>query len=318
MIGKSSATLMLASVLFSASVQYASSNGIPPDDMLYAETPEEFFAAESKHRTAKDQAPKERMFRASAEEDMEYSHPILAEAFNDEPGFYYGVASGDPLPDAVVLWTKYTPVSSDDSVTLELRIAEIDSSVAQEDHLDPDKNSNLMVAQIEIDSSSDYIAKVDITGLKSNTHYLFAFHDGNVASQVGSTKTAPKSDDDVSSLTYAFFSCSHFANGYFHSYDIASTIKDLDFWIHVGDYIYEYGEYSSFASDSSERKEMILPKWEIVDVQGKSRLHYKTLESDAKEYHDTLTSIHHIQIIETVTQLTILTKESRIYDVALH
>jgi len=68
-------------------------------------------------------------------------------------------------------------------------------------------------------------------------------------------------------MVYAVFSCAHFANGYFHAYDIASTIKDLDFWIHTGDYVYEYGVYSTYASDSPERKAKILPKWEQISLQ---------------------------------------------------
>ena len=68
-------------------------------------------------------------------------------------------------------------------------------------------------------------------------------------------------------MVYAVFSCAHFANGYFHAYDIASTIKDLDFWIHTGDYVYEYGLFSSYASDSPERKEQILPIWEQISLQ---------------------------------------------------
>ena len=68
-------------------------------------------------------------------------------------------------------------------------------------------------------------------------------------------------------MVYAVFSCSHYANGYFHAYDIASTIKDLDFWVHVGDYVYEYGLYSSYASDSPERKAQILPEWEQISLQ---------------------------------------------------
>ena len=87
---------------------------------------------------------------------------------------------------------------------------------------------------------------------------MFVFTDGTVVSAVGQTRTAPAKDEDVEAMTYAFFSCAHFSNGYFHSYDVASTIKDLDFWIHVGDYIYEYGIYDPFATDAPERKDIIL------------------------------------------------------------
>ena len=94
--------------------------------------------------------------------------------------------------------------------------------------------------------------------LQSNTNYVFAFTDGTVVSDVGQTRTAPAKDENVEEMTYAFFSCAHFSNGYFHSYDVASTIKNLDFWVHVGDYIYEYGIYKPYATDVSERKDIIL------------------------------------------------------------
>jgi alkaline phosphatase D len=68
-------------------------------------------------------------------------------------------------------------------------------------------------------------------------------------------------------MVYAVFSCSHFSNGYFHSYDVASTIQDLDFWIHTGDYVYEYGTYASYATDVQERRDEILPEWEQISLQ---------------------------------------------------
>jgi alkaline phosphatase D len=68
-------------------------------------------------------------------------------------------------------------------------------------------------------------------------------------------------------MVYAVFSCAHFSNGYFHPYDVASTIEDLDFWVHVGDYVYEYGSYSSYASDVEERDLATLPVWEQISLQ---------------------------------------------------
>jgi hypothetical protein len=68
-------------------------------------------------------------------------------------------------------------------------------------------------------------------------------------------------------MVYAVFSCAHFSNGYFHPYDVASTIEDLDFWVHVGDYVYEYGVYSTYASDVEERDLATLPAWEQISLQ---------------------------------------------------
>jgi alkaline phosphatase D len=123
---------------------------------------------------------------------------------------------------------------------------------------------------------------------------------------VGQTKTAPATDADIESLTYAVFSRAHFANGYFHSYDLGSVIEDISFWVHVGDYLvsmlwfhtketyvlhlsnlsypcsfqYEYGLYSTYASDSPERKEKILPVWEQITLQDHRNRHVTYLLDD--------------------------------------
>jgi alkaline phosphatase D len=55
--------------------------------------------------------------------------------------------------------------------------------------------------------------------------------------------------------------------GYFHAYDVGALVTDLDFWVHTGDYIYEYANYSTYARDATERGELLDPQWEIVDLQ---------------------------------------------------
>jgi alkaline phosphatase D len=244
-----------------------SANGIPSKEAFEAKSPEEFFRLEQElrqenlrkrhHVDALQRSSKspaggiERSF-------IEKSETILAKHFDDKPGFYHGVASGDPLPDSIILWTRYTPENEDDVVMLELRVTEVDPSIAVDSLFDINTNKHIKVAEIEVTKESDFIAKVDVIGLKSNTHYIFAFTHGLEVSEIGQTRTAPDHNDEVETMTYAFFSCSHFSNGYFHSYDVASTIEDLDFWVHVGDYIYEYGEYTSYASDAPERKAQTL------------------------------------------------------------
>ena len=225
-------------------------NGIPSPEAFKSKTPEELAAVTETESTIR----KKSKGRRTSAEEIELSEPILASYFNNVPGFYHGVASGDPLPDAIILWTRYTPESSSEDVTLELRIAEVDPTTSINSLLDPDApNSNMKVATVTIGKSSDFVAKLDVKGLKSNTNYVYAFTDGIVVSDVGQTRTAPAPNDDVGEMIYAFFSCAQVSNGYFHSYDVASTIKDIDFWIHVGDYIYENGAYASIGSDSPER-----------------------------------------------------------------
>lgn len=116
-------------------------------------------------------------------------------------------------------------------------MAQVESELDFESHLDPDKNPKLHRAFVEVTSESDFVAKIDVVGLPSGTDFVFAFSDGTKVSPVGQTKSAPSLTDKVESMTYAVFSCAHFSNGYFHAYDVASTIEDLDFWVHTGDYV---------------------------------------------------------------------------------
>ena len=245
--------------------------GLPPDEILRARTLEEFKAAQEALKM-KSKTPRHR--RTS---DMELSEPIVAALFGGAAGFYHGVASGDPQSDRVILWTRYTPVASGESINLQLRVEEVDPDIPFESHLDPDANKHIKIAKIEISAASDYVAKVDVLGLKSNTHYVFAFTDGSVASEVGQTRTAPSIEDGVEEMTYAFFSCAHFSNGYFHSYDVASTIENLDFWIHVGDYIYEYGSYLTFATSLPDRRDMIFVSNECLFCRLRTYTHIALL-----------------------------------------
>jgi alkaline phosphatase D len=83
--------------------------------------------------------------------------------------------TGDPLADAVIVWTRYTPTSADDTITLELRMAAVDPNLALEEHLNPASNPNLLRAAVEVTSDTDFIAKIDVTGLMSGTDYVYAF-----------------------------------------------------------------------------------------------------------------------------------------------
>jgi alkaline phosphatase D len=199
---------------------------------------------------------------------LETSNHILADRFGGEAGFFHSVASGDPLADAVIIWTRYTPVNVDDEITLEFRMAAIDPNLEVNAHLDPTLNENIKRGKVTVTAASDFTAKIDVTGLPSNTQFVYVFSDGQQVSDIGLTKTAPAPGDEDPDLIYAFFSCSHFTNGFFHAYDVASTIQDLDLWIHVGDYYYEYGLFDTYAREAAEqRDQFVLPIWETIDLQ---------------------------------------------------
>lgn len=148
--------------------------------------------------------------------------------------FDHGVASGDPLADAVILWTRVTP-EFDEAVRVTWEIA-TDNEFRSRAALDADS--------IVTTSAVDYTVKVDVKGLMPNTRYYFRFTANGYQSPVGTTKTLPSvNDTSVSSVRLAVFSCANYPKGYFNVYAEASMDEALDAVVHLGDYIYEYGTY---------------------------------------------------------------------------
>ena len=150
--------------------------------------------------------------------------------------FYHGVASGDPLSDRVIIWTRVTPTTVA-PITVNWQMA-TDTVFA---HI---VNSGSTTT----DSNTDYTVKVDVTGLSPNTWYYYRFKAGSVYSICGRTKTLPTGNAD--SVRLAVFSCSDFQTGYFNAYNDISKRNDISAILHLGDYYYEYQGDSS-GSDAS-------------------------------------------------------------------
>lgn len=147
--------------------------------------------------------------------------------------FYHGVASGDPISDAVIIWTRIT-LNSTDEVSVNWRMA-------------TDTLFTNLVANgtATADSTSDWTIKVDVTGLTSDTWYYYDFEYDGMHSLIGRTRTAPVGG--VNHLRFGVVSCQSYEHGFYHAYKDLSTRNDMDCILHLGDYIYEYetGGYSS-------------------------------------------------------------------------
>jgi alkaline phosphatase D len=142
--------------------------------------------------------------------------------------FKYGVASGDPLADRVMLWTHAKVPNSNADVGLTWQVAS-DASFA----------SILSSGKLNATAASSYTAKVDVMGLTAGTTYFYRFiDDTGVTSTVGTTRTLPAAN--VASVKFAVFSCALYSEGFFNAYDAAAK-SDAQYAIHLGDYIYEYG-----------------------------------------------------------------------------
>lgn len=157
------------------------------------------------------------------------------------PVFAHGVASGDPLPDAVVLWTRVTPTpesapGSGAGPTV---------NVTWELSTDPGFGTIARQGTVSTGPDRDHTVKVDVTGLAAATGYHYRFRCGGAVSGVGRTRTAPAAGAAVQRLRFGVVSCSNWQAGYFSAYRHLAQRGDLDAVIHLGDYLYEYapGEF---------------------------------------------------------------------------
>ncbi len=156
--------------------------------------------------------------------------------FNPElKPFYHGVASGDPLPNQVIIWTRVSPDSSLEEALVSWFVA---TDTAME---------NIVVSGDTLTNAlRDFTVKVDVGGLSSNTVYYYMFRSQGRNSLVGRTRTAPENADH---LRFGVVSCSNYEAGYFNAYGRLGARNDLHAIIHLGDYIYEqeagvYGDSS--------------------------------------------------------------------------
>ena len=146
--------------------------------------------------------------------------------------FSLGVASGQPQPDGVVLWTR-------------LRISEADAalkseavSVLCEVFADAALRQPVRQWRVQTDASRGHSVHVVTTGLQSGRPYWYRFVCGNARSPVGRARTAPGLQDPVDRLRIALASCQHYEQGYFSAHREMAQ-RELDLVLFVGDYIYE-------------------------------------------------------------------------------
>jgi alkaline phosphatase D len=155
--------------------------------------------------------------------------------------FPLSVASGDPAPDGVVLWTRVNPavvinrseplyfeVASDRSFTSVLYRGVIDGS--------------------ELHEGRDYTVSVDLAQkpeaqLQPFTRYYYRFIYRDTSSRIGCCKTLPNADDELARLRFAQLTCQDYTSGYFAALDAVADEVDLDFVVHLGDFVYEYARY---------------------------------------------------------------------------
>lgn len=155
----------------------------------------------------------------------------------DAPGpFRHGVASGDPWPDRLVIWTRVTPTDE----ALPGSGAGPDTPVEWEVARDAGFSDRIAHGTETARAASDHTVKVDVGDLPPGTEVWYRFHALGATSPVGRGKTAPAPGQPVDRLRFGLVSCSNFEGGYFSAYRHLAARDDLDAVFHLGDYLYEY------------------------------------------------------------------------------
>jgi len=195
--------------------------------------------------------------------------PSRSDLEEDLAPFYHGVASGDPLSDAVIIWTRIT-LPDENPVQVNWRMAE-DTLFA-----------NVVASgQVTASTATDWTVQVDVTGLDAGAWYYYEFEYQGQRSIMGRTHTAPTGG--VDQLRFGVVSCSNYEHGYFNAYKSLAARNDMDAVLHLGDYIYEYevGGYSiNLVGRTNE------PTNEIVTLDDyRTRYSHYRLDADLREVH---------------------------------
>ncbi|MDJ0726942.1 MAG: alkaline phosphatase D family protein [Prochloraceae cyanobacterium] len=152
--------------------------------------------------------------------------------YQDYP-FTLGVASGEPLPNSVVLWTRLAPNPN-------LGVSMPPINVPVQWQVAKDKKMAQIIARGEVIATPElaHSVRVVVDRLEPNTWYWYQFKTGSEVSEIGRTRTLPDFKDRATKLAFAFVSCQNYEHGYFNAYRHLAA-EELDFVIHLGDYIYE-------------------------------------------------------------------------------
>jgi len=183
--------------------------------------------------------------------------------------FYHGVASGDPLTDRVIIWTR---VTSDNAI----------ETVGWQIATDTSFSTLVNSGSITTDTSKDFTVKVDATGLQPNTWYYYRFSNSGKYSIIGRTRTMPSGN--VANLRFAVLACSNYQDGFFNAYRDIVNKNDVDAVIHLGDYYYEYGpDDFTPGVDSSRLQEPFKEVWTLADYR--QRHSFYKLDPDLRTVH---------------------------------
>ena len=176
--------------------------------------------------------------------------------------FEHGIASGDPTHDGVVLWTR---INASGRTAVGWQVAADDEFV-----------NVVQQGESITDDSSDYTVKIEVKSLRPGEVYYYRFSAEGTRSGPGRTRTLPVGP--IKRLGIAVVSCSNYPFGYFNTYEEIASDEDIEFVVHLGDYIYEYGADGWGAEQGVRLARTHSPRHEIVSLADYRQRHgqYKT------------------------------------------
>ncbi|MFF7131193.1 alkaline phosphatase D family protein [Streptomyces sp. NPDC008196] len=154
--------------------------------------------------------------------------------------FTLGVASGDPLPDSVLLWTRLAPAPFEPDGGLPQQYVVVEWELALDERFAAPVRSGVAIAYPEY----HHTLHIEVTGLEPDRIHYYRFRTGTWLSETGRTRTAPAAGTATASLSYAAVSCQAYSDGYFTAHRHLSE-DDVDVVLHLGDYLYEYAVNSA-------------------------------------------------------------------------
>ena len=174
--------------------------------------------------------------------------PLASRGVLGNPGFAkypfsLGVASGEPLPDGVLLWTRLAPEPLDGG-GMPMRPVSVAWEVAADDKMKAVKQKGSTIARPEL----GHAVHVEVQGLEPGRWYWYRFSSGTVASPIGRTRTAPAANAPVDRLRFAFASCQHYERGHYTAHRHMAG-EDLDLVLFLGDYIYETKAHDGYTRE---------------------------------------------------------------------
>ncbi|MCQ9379303.1 alkaline phosphatase [Methyloversatilis sp. XJ19-49] len=189
--------------------------------------------------------------------------------------FQHGVASGDPLTDRVIIWTRVTPTRPG-TVAVLWEVA-LDAAFAR----------IIRRGRVLASANTDYTVKADVLGLPANARLHYRFRADGQLSPAGRTRTLPAGA--IEQIKLAVLSCSNFPAGYFNVYAEVAKLNDLHAAVHLGDYIYEYSRSGYASQDAAALGRVSEPADEIITLDDYRTRHaqYRT-DVDLQAMHAAL------------------------------